>query len=66
MGDTTKFIIAQRISSIKDADRIIVMDEGRVNAFDTHQNLMESNEIYKTIAKVQLETSGDFDKKEGE
>lgn len=66
LRDTTKLIIAQRISSIKDADRIIVMDEGRVNAFDTHENLMESNEIYKTIAMVQLETSGDFDKKEGE
>ncbi len=47
--DTTKLIIAQRISSVQDADRIIVLDGGRINAFDTHENLLKNNEIYKEV-----------------
>ena len=59
---TTKIIISQRILSIKDADRIIVMENGRVNGFDTHENLLIDNEIYRDI--YQMQTSGgegDFD-----
>ena len=59
---TTKVIISQRILSIKDADRIVVMDNGRVNGFDTHENLLINNEIYRDI--YQMQTSGgegDFD-----
>lgn len=59
---TTKIIISQRILSIKDADRIIVMENGRVNGFDTHENLLINNEIYRDI--YQMQTSGgegDFD-----
>ncbi len=62
----TKIIISQRILSIRDADRIVVMDDGRVVAFDTHENLLESCGIYRDIYEMQ--TSGgeaDFDKKEG-
>lgn len=58
--DTTKIIIAQRISSVKDADRIIVLDEGRVNGFDTHENLLKNNEIYSEIFESQ-QGGGDFD-----
>ncbi|MCQ2500026.1 MAG: ABC transporter ATP-binding protein/permease [Lachnospiraceae bacterium] len=64
--DTTKLIIAQRISSVKDADRIIVMDDGKVDAFDTHENLLKYNEIYKEVYESQLRGSGDFDKMGGE
>ena len=62
----TKIIISQRILSIKDADRIVVMDNGRVNGFDTHENLLKNNGIYKEIYAMQ--TSGgeaDFDGGEG-
>ncbi|MBQ2198096.1 MAG: ABC transporter ATP-binding protein, partial [Bacteroidales bacterium] len=62
----TKVIISQRILSIQDADRIIVMDNGRVAAFDTHENLLNTCEIYRDIYEMQ--TSGaeaDFDDKEG-
>ena len=62
----TKVIISQRILSIQDADRIIVMDNGRVAAFDTHENLLKTCEIYRDIYEMQ--TSGaeaDFDDKEG-
>ncbi|MBR6271129.1 MAG: ABC transporter ATP-binding protein [Lachnospiraceae bacterium] len=58
---TTKLIIAQRISSVKDADRIIVIDDGRVNAFDTHENLLKTNEIYREIYETQMSMGGDFD-----
>lgn len=58
--DTTKIIIAQRVSSVKDADRIIVLDEGRVNGFDTHENLLKDNDIYSEIFESQ-QGGGDFD-----
>ena len=58
--DTTKIIIAQRISSVKDADRIIVLDEGEINGFDTHENLLKTNEIYSEIFESQ-QGGGDFD-----
>lgn len=59
---TTKIIIAQRISSVKDADRIIVMDNGMINGFDTHENLMKNNDIYREVVEMQSEGGGDFDK----
>ena len=49
IADTTKFIIAQRISSVKDCDKIIVMDQGRIDGFDTHENLMKKNRIYREV-----------------
>lgn len=58
---TTKLIIAQRISSVQDADRIIVMDNGTINAFDTHENLLNNNEIYREIYESQIKGGGDFD-----
>ena len=58
---TTKIIIAQRISSVQDADRILVLDNGRVNAFDTHENLLKSNPIYQEIYESQVKGGGDFD-----
>ncbi|MBO5303251.1 MAG: ABC transporter ATP-binding protein [Lachnospiraceae bacterium] len=64
--DTTKLIIAQRISSIQSADRIIVMDNGKVDGFGTHEELLSSNEIYKDVYESQMSGSGDFDEKEGE
>lgn len=59
---TTKFIIAQRISSVQDADRIIVLDDGKVNGFDTHENLIKNNEIYSEIYESQIKGGGDFDR----
>lgn len=64
--DTTKFIIAQRISSVQDADRIIVMEEGEVNGFDTHEALLETNEIYREVYESQTKGGGDFDVKAGD
>ena len=61
---TTKIIIAQRISSIQDADRIIVLDDGEINAFDTHENLVANNEIYREVYESQTGGSGDFDETE--
>ena len=58
---TTKIIIAQRISSVQSADRILVLDEGRVDAFDTHENLLKNNAIYQEIYSSQMEGGGDFD-----
>ena len=65
---TTKIIIAQRISSVQDADRILVLDNGRINAFDTHENLLAGNEIYREIYESQIKGGGDFDNpgREGE
>ncbi|MBR2843858.1 MAG: ABC transporter ATP-binding protein [Solobacterium sp.] len=59
--DTTKLIIAQRISSVQHADRIIVLNDGKVVGFDTHENLLNTNEIYRDIYETQLKGSGDFD-----
>lgn len=64
--DTTKLIIAQRISSVQDADRIIVMEEGEINGFGTHEELLESNEIYREVYESQTQGGGDFDEKGGE
>ena len=58
---TTKLIIAQRISSVQDADRIIVLDNGTINGFDTHENLIKSNRIYREIYESQTQGGGDFD-----
>lgn len=63
--DTTKLIIAQRISSVQDADRIIVMEEGCINGFDTHENLLKTNAIYREVYESQTKGGGDFDEKEG-
>ena len=59
--DTTKLIIAQRISSVQHADRIIVLNDGKVDGFDSHENLLETNEIYRDIYETQLKGTGDFD-----
>lgn len=59
--NTTKLIIAQRISSVKDADRIIVMDNGKVHGFGTHGELMENNAIYRDVYESQNQGGGDFD-----
>ena len=58
---TTKLIVSQRISSIQDADRIIVLEDGKVSGFDTHKNLMENNKVYREICEVQMQGGGDFD-----
>lgn len=63
---TTKIIIAQRISSVQEADRIIVMEDGRIQGFDTHERLLETNEIYRDIYESQTKGGGDFDEKAGE
>ena len=59
--ETTKIIIAQRISSVMDADRIIVMDGGKINGFGSHSELLETNEIYRDVYESQQGGSGDFD-----
>lgn len=58
---TTKLIIAQRISSVMDADRIIVINDGKVDGFDTHENLLKNNEIYRDVYDSQTNGGGDFD-----
>ena len=58
---TTKIIIAQRISSVQSADRILVLDNGRIDAFDTHDHLLKTNAIYQEIYHSQMEGGGDFD-----
>lgn len=63
---TTKLIIAQRISSVQDADRIIVMEDGQIQGFDTHERLLQTNEIYRDIYESQTKGGGDFDEKAGE
>lgn len=63
--NTTKLIIAQRISSVQDADRIIVLEQGEVNGFGTHEELLAGNEIYRDIYESQTGGSGDFDEVAG-
>ena len=63
---TTKLIIAQRISSVQDADRILVLDEGRINGFGTHEELLASNEIYREVYESQTKGGGDFDERTGD
>lgn len=58
---TTKIIIAQRVSSVEEADRILVLDDGKINGFDTHEHLLENNEIYRDIYESQTQGGGDFD-----
>lgn len=64
--ETTKFIIAQRISSVQDADRILVLEDGCINGFDTHENLVINNAIYREVYESQTNGNGDFDQKGGE
>ena len=59
--ETTKIIIAQRIASVQDADRIIVMEDGRIAGFDSHENLLRTNPIYQEIYETQTQGGGDFD-----
>lgn len=63
--NTTKLIIAQRISSVQDADRILVLDNGHISGFDTHENLIKTNEIYREVYESQTQGGGDFDQKGG-
>lgn len=62
---TTKLIIAQRISSIQNADRIIIMDNGEVNGFGTHEELLRTNAIYQDVYNSQIKGGGDFDENKG-
>ena len=62
MPHVTKIIVAQRVHSVMHANRIIVMDGGRVTAFDTHENLLKTSDIYREIYNIQTQDSGDFDK----
>ena len=64
--NTTKIIISQRISSLQDADRIIVLNEGCIDGFASHEELVEMNEIYREIYESQTQGGGDFDEKAGE
>ena len=60
--DTTKIIIAQRISSVQHADRILVLEDGKIDAFDTHENLLKTNAIYQEIYNLsRWRAGGDFD-----
>ena len=61
----TRIIIAQRISSLKDCDRILVLDNGRISGWDTHDNLLKTNAIYQEICAIQDEDGGDFDAPQG-
>ena len=59
--ETTKFIIAQRVASVAGADRILVLDDGVISGFDTHENLLKTNEIYRDVYESQTSGNGDFD-----
>ena len=63
---TTKIIIAQRISSVQDADRILVLDNGQINGLGTHEELLKNNAIYQEVYNSQTQGGGDFDKQGGE
>ena len=65
LPEMTKIIIAQRILSVKDCDRILVMDNGMVTGFDTHENLLKTNTLYQEINAIQHEDGGDFDEQKG-
>ena len=64
--NTTKIIIAQRISSVQDADRILVLDNGRIDGLGTHEELLATNKIYQEVYNSQMQGGGDFDKQGGE
>ncbi|MCR5241859.1 MAG: ABC transporter ATP-binding protein/permease, partial [Prevotella sp.] len=62
LPDMTQLVIAQRIQSVRDCDRIIVMDNGVITGFDTHEQLLRTNALYQEIYAIQSENQGDFDK----
>ena len=62
---TTKIIIAQRISSVQDADRILVLENGQINGLGTHAELLATNAIYQEVYNSQTQGGGDFDKQGG-
>ena len=64
--DTTKIIIAQRIYSVQDADRILVLDNGKIDGLGTHEELLKTNAIYQEVYNSQTQGGGDFDKQGGE
>lgn len=59
---TTKLMIAHRISSVQEADRILVLEEGRISGWDTHENLLRTNRIYREMYEAQNRGGGDFDR----
>lgn len=61
--DTTKLIIAQRVSSVQHADHIILMENGKINGYGTHEELLRDNEIYREVYESQTSGGGDFDEK---
>ena len=65
LPDMTKLIIAQRISSVQSCDRIMVMDNGQLTGFDTHERLLATNALYRDIYELQSQATGDFDKEKG-
>ena len=65
LPDMTKLIIAQRISSVQSCDRIMVMDNGQLTGFDTHERLLATNALYREIYELQSQAAGDFDKEKG-
>ena len=64
--DTPKLIVAQRVSSVQDADRLIVMADGKIHRFGTHDALLVSDEIYREVYESQTQGGGDFDENGGE
>ena len=62
---TTKLIIGQRILSVRDCDRILVLENGQLTGFDTHERLLETNDVYREIYDIQTSGTGDFDEKGG-
>ena len=64
--ETTKLIIAQRVSSVQHADHIIIMEDGCINGYGTHEELLRDNEIYREVYESQTSGGGDFDEKEGD